>query len=69
MKKKILTGLAAAMVAAMMVGCGSGETAETTTAAAETTTAAAETAGETETETENELKERRIEMEKLNSRF
>ena len=38
MKKKILTGLAAAMVAAMMVGCGSGETAETTTAAAETTT-------------------------------
>lgn len=54
MKKKILTGLAAAMVAAMMVGCGSGETAETTTAAAETTTAAAETAGETETETENE---------------
>lgn len=54
MKKKILTGLAAAMVAAMMVGCGSGETAETTTAAAETTTAAAKTAGETETETENE---------------
>ena len=54
MKKKILTGLAAAMAAAMMVGCGSGETAETTTAAAETTTAAAETAGETETETENE---------------
>lgn len=49
MKKKLLTGLAVACAAAMMAGCGSSETAETTTAAA-TTTATAEASESEETE-------------------
>lgn len=48
MKKRLLTGLAVACAAVMMAGCGSGETAETTTAA--TTTAAAEASESEETE-------------------
>ena len=50
MKKKLLTGLAVACAAAMMAGCGSGETAETTAAAATTTAAAAEASEREETE-------------------